>query len=458
MSPSPDAKSAVPLGTVVGVSRRSTDGLRRQAIHLVVEKGGQVGQSLELTSELVKVGKAPDNDLIIDHPTVSRYHCQIRKDGERYVVTDLGSTNGTFVDGAQVREAFLNPGSLIEVGDAEVRYQSEQAAVTIAPSVSENYGSLVGKSQSMREIFALLERIAPTDATLLLIGETGSGKGALARAIHEQSRRAEGPFVVVDCGAVSESLIESELFGHERGAFTGAVAQRTGSLESADGGTLFLDEIDDLPMDLQPKLLRALEERVFQRVGSSAPIHFDSRVIAASKKDLWLEVADKRFREDLYFRLSVFTVKLPPLRERREDIPNLADAFAGGPGAWEGLPAGVRDRFLAHNWPGNVRELRNALERARHLSGLPGGAPPSAVIESPRSLPIRGEVLPVAYGKPFKDAKDELLSGFEQEYLKRLLARVHNNIARAAREAELDRKYLYSLLRKYGLGDGVSGE
>jgi transcriptional regulator with GAF, ATPase, and Fis domain len=455
---SASAKPPVPTGTLVGVTRRPGE-LKRQQFRLVVERGGQVGQSIELgRNAKVRLGKAPDNDLVIDHPTVSRYHCEIRSDGERYLVADLGSTNGTFLDGSQVREAFLRPGALIEAGDALLRFQGEQATVTIAPSTRERFGNLVGKSQAMREIFALLERIATTDATLLLIGETGSGKGALARAIHEQSARAGKAFVVVDCSAVSESLIESELFGHERGAFTGAVAQRVGSLEAADGGTLFLDEIDDLALDLQPKLLRALEERVFQRVGSSSPIRFDARVIAASKKDLWAEVDAKRFREDLYFRLSVFTVKLPPLRERREDIPSLAEAFGGGPEGWEALPSDVRDRFLAHSWPGNVRELRNALERARHLSGLPGGPPPGAVIENRPQAAPKGDAIAASYDRPFKDAKDELLSAFEKEYLKRLLARSQGNIARAAREAELDRKYLYSLLRKYGLSEGSGAE
>jgi transcriptional regulator with GAF, ATPase, and Fis domain len=446
-------KPAVVTGTVVGVNRRNGD-LKRQQFRLVVERGAQVGKTFELSNRSkVRLGRAPDNDLVIDHSTVSSYHCEIRSDGERYLVSDVGSTNGTFLDGSQVREAYLRPGALIEAGDALVRFQTEQAVVTIAPSQSEHYGNLAGKSQAMREIFALLERIAPTDATLLLIGETGSGKGALARAIHEQSPRSGKSFVVVDCSAVSETLIGSDLFGHEKGAFTSADRSREGAFETANGGTLFLDEIDDLSLEMQPKLLRALEEKVFQRVGSSTPIRFDARVIAASKKDLWAEVEAKRFREDLFFRLSVFTVKLPPLRERREDIPSLAEAFGGGPEGWNALPAEVRDRFLAHSWPGNVRELRNALERARHLSGLPGGPPPSAVIDPPRAQ-AKGDTLNATYDRPFKDAKDELVSGFEKEYLRRLLARTQNNIARAAREAELDRKYLYSLLRKYGFSEG----
>jgi transcriptional regulator with GAF, ATPase, and Fis domain len=451
------AKPVLATGTVVGAQRQAGE-LRRQRLRLVVERGGPVGKTLDLGA-LAKLGKAPDNDLVIEHPTVSRYHCELRRDGERYVIADLGSTNGTFLDGAQVKEAYLRPGALIEVGDVVLRLLSEQATVTIAPSTRERFGALVGQSTAMREIFALLEQIAATEATLLLIGETGAGKGALARAIHEQSSRQGNPFVLIDCSAVSPSLIESELFGHERGAFTGAVAQRQGSIEAANGGTLFLDEVDDLALDLQPKLLRALEERVFQRVGSSQPIPFDARIIAASKKDLWSEVEEKRFREDLYFRLSVFTVKLPPLRERRQDIPALADAFAGGPDGWSSLPPEVRDRFLSHAWPGNVRELRNALERARHLSGMPGGLPASAVLTATASAsPRGGESVPASYDRPFKDAKEELLSAFEREYLKRLLARANGNIARAAREAELDRKYLYSLLKKYGFSEGQGGE
>jgi DNA-binding NtrC family response regulator len=250
----------------------------------------------------------------------------------------------------------------------------------VPPSPARRFGGLVGDSVVMREVFALLDRISPTEATLLVVGETGSGKGALARSVHTQSKRNQGPFLLVDCGAISESLIESELFGHERGSFTGAERQRIGFLEAASGGTLFLDEIDDLPLELQPKLLRALEDRVFQRVGSSTPIKFDARIIASSKKDLWALVQQGRFREDLFFRLSVFTVHLPPLRERREDLPSLADALVGE-GVWSKLPQELREQFLAHSWPGNVRELRNALERAGHLAELPGGVTPEQVLQ-----------------------------------------------------------------------------
>jgi DNA-binding NtrC family response regulator len=304
----------------------------------------------------------------------------------------------------------------------------------------------------MRQIFALLKRIAPTDSTLLLVGETGSGKGVVAKAVHQLSPRKAGPLVVFDCAAVSDSLIESELFGHEKGAFTGAVAQRVGCLERANGGTLFLDEIDDLGMDLQPKLLRAIEDREFRRLGASGtPVAFDARIVAASKKDLWAETQAGRFREDLYFRLSVFTVTLPPLRDRKEDIPLLVDAFAGE-ALWEKLPPGVSDQFTAHTWPGNVRELRNALERAKHMVEMPELTSSSLLREFAQPAAAGGgDLLPASYARPFKECKEDLVRAFEREYLTRLLARAKGNVAKAAREAELDRKHLYSLLHKYGL-------
>jgi DNA-binding NtrC family response regulator len=325
------------------------------------------------------------------------------------------------------------------------------APVQIDPTVEDRLGDLVGRSLPMRQIFALLQRISPTDSTLLLVGETGSGKGAAAKAIHRLSPRTGGPLVVFDCAAVSDSLIESELFGHEKGAFTGAVGQRIGCLERAHGGTLFLDEIDDLALDLQPKLLRAIEDREFHRLGSSTPISFDARIIVASKKDLWAETQAGRFREDLYFRLSVFTVCLPSLRERREDIPLLVDAFAND-GLWTRLPEKVREQFMGHTWPGNVRELRNAIERARHMADIPELAGEGLLREFTREQPATvGDSLPVEFTGPFKACKDELIRAYEREYLTRLLGRAKGNIARAAREAELDRKHLYSLLHKYGL-------
>jgi transcriptional regulator with GAF, ATPase, and Fis domain len=441
----------IPLHTVVG-ARAQADRLAAQQFHLVLLDTERAGTVYPLSGEVLRIGKAPENDVVIDHPTVSRNHLVVRRMGDRFLVQDLDSTNGTFLDGAQVREAYLRPGALLEVGDVRLRFSPQVAPVQIDPSAEDRLGDLVGRSVPMRQIFALLQRISSTDSTILLVGETGVGKGAAAKAIHKLSPRASGPLVVFDCASVSDSLIESELFGHEKGAFTGAVGQRIGCLERAHGGTLFLDEIDDLALDLQPKLLRAIEDREFRRLGaSSSAVSFDARIVVASKKDLWAETQAGRFREDLYFRLSVFTVSLPPLRDRKEDIPLLVDAFAGE-GLWARLPEKVREQFLGHTWPGNVRELRNALERARHMADLPELAGDGLLREFTREAPAaEGDSLPVEFTGPFKACKDELIRAFEREYLTRLLGRTKGNIAKAAREAELDRKHLYSLLHKYGL-------
>ncbi len=442
--------SSIPQRTVLAARAARPERIASQEYHLVLVNTAEAGRSYPLGQSL-RIGKAPDNDVVVDHPTVSRNHLVVRRQGDQFLVQDLGSTNGTFIDGAQVREAYLRAGALLEVGDVQMRFQPQVKALELSPTEQDRLGDLVGKSLPMRQIFALIQRIAPTDSTLLLIGETGCGKGAAARTIHKLSPRATGPFVVFDCAAVSENLIESELFGHEKGSFTGAVAQRVGCLERSNGGTLFLDEIDDLPLDLQPKLLRALEDREFRRLGQSgAPMKFDSRVIAASKKDLWSEAQGGRFREDLYFRLSVFTVTLPSLRDRQEDIPLLVDAMAGAP-LWQRLPESQRTSFTEHTWPGNVRELRNAVERLKHVADIPELASESFLREYSGPAAPQGETLSVNYAGQFKESKEELVRAFEREYLTRLLAKTRGNIAKAARDAGLDRKHLYSLLHKYGL-------
>jgi transcriptional regulator with GAF, ATPase, and Fis domain len=421
-----------------------------------------------------RIGKAPDNDLVLTDPTVSRNHCEILRDGRGFLLRDCNSTNGTLLDGREIKEAYLKPGEIITCGDVELKVQAYAERVEVPPSDKTSFGQVVGRSLAMREIFGLLERLAPTDITVLLGGETGTGKDLLARAIHEASHRRGGPFVVVDCGAVVGTLIESELFGHEKGAYTGATVQRQGAFEVAHGGTLFLDEIGELPLDLQPKLLRVLEQRTLRRVGGNREIHVDIRVIAASKRNLRMEVERGKFREDLFFRLAVVEVEVPPLRARREDVPLLVETLLARIDGHGPQPLKVRpevvDVLAGHDWPGNVRELRNVLERAANLARtgdlpeltlahLPFVSPP------PRLTGAEGDPMGLDRvslprfepGLSYRDMRTRWEREFERRYVAWLLARHSGNISAAAREAEMDRKYLHKLAKKHGLHRGDGG-
>ncbi|HBP18539.1 MAG TPA: Fis family transcriptional regulator [Planctomycetes bacterium] len=323
-----------------------------------------------MEGDALRIGKSGENDFVLADQTVSRIHCEIVREARGYLLRDLGSTNGTLLDGAEIREVYLRPGAILTVGKIELKVRTFAERIEVLPSERELFGGAVGKSAPMREIFGLLEKLAPSDATVLLGGETGTGKDVLARAIHEASPRKERPLIVVDCGAVVGSLIESELFGHEKGAFTGATAARQGAFELADGGTLFLDEIGELPLDLQPKLLRVLEQRAFRRVGGNREQRVDVRIVAASKRNLKMEVERGKFREDLYFRIHVIRIEVPPLRDRKEDVPTLAEAFLRDLGRPPSdLSPKALEVLLRHSWPGNIRELRNALERSCMLAG-----------------------------------------------------------------------------------------
>jgi len=422
----------------------------RREVTLVVLEGPESGRRVRLDGAALSIGKDPASGLCLPDAAVSRNHCVVEKRHEGYLIRDLGSTNGTFVDGTRVREAYLRPGSRLQVGNVILLFQPVYHADEVPPSAADHFGDMVGLSQAMRRVFAVLERVAPTEATLLLTGETGTGKGATARAIHAASNRAGGPFVVVDCGSVSHTLIEGELFGAEKGAYTGATESRAGACEQAGGGTLFLDEIDDLPLDLQPKLLRVLEEREVRRLGSTKPSRLDIRVVAATKQDLGRLVAEGRFREDLFFRLSVVRVELPPLRGRPGDLECLTLRFSGDSDLWPSFSPALREQLAAHAWPGNVRELRNVLDRLRFL-GLEG-AETVSLETAPRPDEADDATLPeVDFSRPFKEAKESLVDAFEREYLERLLERAGGRIAVAAREAHLNRKYFYDLLRKHGL-------
>ena len=298
----------------------------------------------------------------------------------------------------------------------------------------------------MRRLFALLERIAPTDAPVLIQGETGTGKELCAEALHAHSPRADKPFVVMDLAAVQPTLIESELFGHVRGAFTGAVADRAGAFERADGGTLFLDEVGELSAELQPRLLRALERGQVKRVGANDFKTVNVRVIAATHRDLLALARENRFREDLYHRLAVLQARLPPLRERREDIAGLVEGFLARIGRTGAIGPQTLALLVGHDWPGNVRELRNVVERAVSLAGGAEEVPPEVL-----ALPDDAKASGTASGLLFKEAKDRLFEAFEREYLEGLMARCGGNVSRAAREAGIDRVYLHRLLKRYGM-------
>jgi two-component system response regulator GlrR len=397
--------------------------------------------SYDSASDHCSIGSHLLNDLVLDDPTVSGFHCEIRVDAEGAQIIDLRSRNGTIVDGVKIREAYLRGGSTLRLGRVVLRFEYAAEQNRLPVSTATRFGSLVGHSVAMRMTFALLERAAASDATILLEGETGTGKGRAAEALHRASARASRPFVVVDCSAIPGNLLESELFGHEKGSFTGADARRIGAFEEAAGGTIFLDEIGELPSDLQPKLLRVLENREIRRVGSNRFVATDVRVIAATNRDLREEVNAQRFRSDLYFRLAVVKIAMPCLRERAEDIPELVDevlaSLSAAPAARTALksPAFLAD--LARGaWPGNVRELRNHVERCLVLQD--GGALPAA----PRTQ---------AAPEPYGQARAQSLAEFERRYLEHLLEHFGGRVADAARCAGVDRVYLYRLMRKHGL-------
>ena len=415
-------------------------------IRLKVLKGPDKGAQVTLERDEILIGGADGAHLRLTDPTVSRNHCVIRLTARGPLLRDLGSTNGTRIEGIEVREGYLPTGATLSLGHSQVRFDALEESVEIPLAESERFGRLWGRSTAMRRLFALAGRVAASDVTVLIQGETGTGKDALCEGIHQASTRAAGPLVVVDCGAIPPNLFEAELFGHEKAAFTGADRARAGAFEEADGGTLFLDEIGELPLSLQPKLLRVLEAREVRRIGAAQPRKINVRVIAATNRDLREEVNRATFRQDLYFRLEVMRLWVPPLRERPEDIPVLVEHFrrlAKPDGDAPAIAEETMQSLVAHPWPGNVRELRNAVERLTVLQELP---------LAPDAAPTRatGEP-PVDVGTPFKDAKNALVDSFERRYVAARLEATGGNISEAARRAGIDRVYLLRLMGRYGL-------
>ena len=390
------------------------------------------------------IGSGTASDVVISDPTVSRNHAELSLAPEGIVVRDLGSRNGTFYLGQRLEKIILPPGSTFQVGRATVTVDAETASLgDVASTAGDSYGGLVGRSPAMRRLFAILERLEGSVVPVLVEGESGVGKELVARAIHDHSAIATGPFVALNCGAFARELLASELFGHKKGAFTGATDGRRGAIETADGGTLFLDELGEMPLDVQPMLLRFLESGETRAVGSDATRTVRVRVVAATNRKLEEQVLAGQFREDLFYRLAVVRVRVAPLRERPEDIDPIAERLAKAVGMAPLSPPFLA-RLRARQWPGNVRELRNVLQAYAVLGDLADdGARPTA------SGALTGLV---DYGRPYLEQKEELVERFTRAYLEGLLQQTGGNQAEAARLSGLDRTYVGRLVTKYGIG------
>jgi DNA-binding NtrC family response regulator len=416
-------------------------------LRLVVASGPDRGRSLLLAPGTHRVGKSRSCELVLADGAVSGQHLALEVSDAGVVVRDLGSTNGSWFGGARFTLLEVDRAATLTIGKTELRIEPVDATTALEPSPRDRFGGLLGTTEPMRRLFTLLERVAGTDATVLIEGETGTGKELVARGLHDAGNRwRNGPFVVCDLAVVTAPLIESELFGHVRGAFTGADRDRTGAFEAALHGTIFLDEIGELPLELQPRLLRALEGREIRPVGASSYRAIDVRVIAATNRDLASEVRAGRFREDLYHRLGVVTARVPSLRERAADIPMLVRHFLAGTGVAE-PDAATMAALVTHDWPGNVRELRNVIERAVALGvGLTAALGVGPAPAGGRAAP------PVDPSVPFKEAKGQLIDAWERDYVTALLAACDGNVSLAARRAGMDRAYLHRVLKKHGIG------
>jgi DNA-binding NtrC family response regulator len=425
-----------------------------------VVSGPDAGAEAAPVDGRLTVGTAKDATLQLTDRAVSRYHLDLEGRAEGVHLRDIGSKNGTWLGATLVREIVVCDSTELAIGDSRVRIAVGLEKTTVPLSARTSFGGMLGGSPAMRAVYAALEQAAPTQVSVLLLGESGTGKELAARALHAASQRASGPFEVVDCGGLSPTLVESELFGHVRGAFTGADRDRTGAFERADGGTLFLDELGELPLEVQPKLLRALGEREIRPVGGVRARRVDVRIIAATNRDLRQAVNEGGFREDLYYRLAVICIRMPPLRERLEDLPLLLSALLLSMEPELGLRSNVeaperepphdsperlvqvlrmlRERDVdlealhRHHWPGNVRELRNWLQ---HLVVLRSPPP----IDEPSDA--TSERLPLY----------KAIERFERAYIKRCLDTAGGNVATGAALAGVNRATMYRLIQRLGL-------
>jgi DNA-binding NtrC family response regulator len=422
-------------------------------VHWVV-RGGTArtpdGTAYAIDVDPVVVGRdAGANVVLASDPEVSMAHCELRAMADGILVRDLGSTNGTFVGAFRVREGVVRTPTTVIVGRTQLVVEPS-AEHRVDVGWADGFGPLVGRSPRMRRVFGVLERIAPTPLSVLISGETGTGKELVAKAVHDASPRAKQPFVVVDCGSIPPTLAESILFGHEKGAFTGADMRRKGALAEADGGTLFLDELGELPPELQPKLLRALSERQVKRVGASAFEPIDVRVLAATRRDLSAEMNAGRFRSDLYFRIAQVRIELPPLRERAGDIPRLVDDVCVRVGRREhtaAVVAWIEQNLATHDWPGNVRELVNVASVAATLADTPGAIDDVlALTRDPSTDEARAPIT------AFAEAKRQSLQEFERAYFGALHESAGGNVSEMARQSGMERHHVRAYLRKHKIG------
>jgi DNA-binding NtrC family response regulator len=457
---------------VTYIAGRATSA-RLRRVRMEVVSGPDAGLVRDVESQVIRIGARRGNDVQLSDSKVSGLHCEIRLDDRGYRLRDLDSTNGTYVSQLRINDVYIQPGAQIALGSTRLKFDPLGDSVEIELSDTDRFGSMIGRSVKMREMFARLEKLARSDTTVLVTGETGVGKELVAEALHDHSPREKGAFVVLDCGSIPPNLIESELFGHERGAFTGATSSYAGAFERAHGGTVFLDEIGELPLAMQPKLLRVLERKEVRRVGGTKTLEVDLRVVAATNRDLGVEVNRGRFREDLYYRLAVARVHVPPLRERKDDLPLLIEhILATTPGGeTASIAQETIDLMMKHDWPGNVRELRNVIERAVLLAEAPDSedslrrapASPNSVPKSEQSITVTPSqtatsadasmTVPVDVAIPFKNAKQNVISEFERRYISRLLAQHDGNISAAARAAGIDRMSIHKMLHRLGLAN-----
>jgi DNA-binding NtrC family response regulator len=417
---------------------------------LTVVRGDANVKSLEVGADTVVIGRNEACNLVLDDKKVSAVHLELIATERGVRIRDLGSRNGTFIGDTRVGEVFLMKNTSLTIGDSSVTFSPTKPESVDVPDTAV-FGPLVGVSAGMRGVFERLRKAGPTELTVLILGETGCGKELVAQALHQASNRANKPFVVVDCGAIPPTLAESALFGHERGSFTGAVDKRVSPFVEADGGTIFLDELGELPVDVQPKLLRALAEQRIKAVGSNTYRPVNVRVVAATRRDLVREVNSGGFRSDLYFRVAQIRVELPPLRDRLEDIPSLVKKMMtdmGDKEAYDRVTTESLERLMRHDWPGNVRELRNvlAVAMAFHKEGpLDLAQHIAPLVQAAESTPTRG--------RTFQDAKREVLARFEREYFTALYAECTGNVSEIGRRSAMERAHVRGYLRRHGIGD-----